>query len=181
MAMNGLYVPRDATWWPELRSELLSFPAGKHDDQVDALGLIGQLLAGEPMFTHPEEEFVCEPITIPSTWPRIAAVDLDRNRFGAIWAAWDRRNDIVERVLNCQPGLELAKLLDLGVLDIQRRIRVMSERGSLEVGLRRRAQMPASGRSSDSRRRPRPRSTLRIDQKSALKAAASRFPTCWPT
>ena len=25
-------------------AELLSFPAGKHDDQVDALGLIGQLL-----------------------------------------------------------------------------------------------------------------------------------------
>jgi hypothetical protein len=25
-------------------TELLSFPAGKHDDQVDALGLIGQLL-----------------------------------------------------------------------------------------------------------------------------------------
>jgi hypothetical protein len=24
--------------------ELLSFPAGKHDDQVDALGLIGQVL-----------------------------------------------------------------------------------------------------------------------------------------
>jgi hypothetical protein len=29
---------------PDLRSELLSFPAGKHDDIVDALGLIGQLL-----------------------------------------------------------------------------------------------------------------------------------------
>jgi hypothetical protein len=27
-----------------LRAELLSFPAGKHDDQVDALGLVGQLL-----------------------------------------------------------------------------------------------------------------------------------------
>ena len=26
------------------RAELLTFPAGKHDDQVDALGLIGQLL-----------------------------------------------------------------------------------------------------------------------------------------
>jgi hypothetical protein len=25
-------------------SELLNFPAGKHDDQVDALGLIGQVL-----------------------------------------------------------------------------------------------------------------------------------------
>ncbi len=33
MAMLGLYV-----------RELLSFPAGKHDDQVDALGLVGQLL-----------------------------------------------------------------------------------------------------------------------------------------
>ena len=28
----------------EFRSELLGFPGGKHDDQVDALGLIGQLL-----------------------------------------------------------------------------------------------------------------------------------------
>jgi hypothetical protein len=27
-----------------LRSELLSFPTGRHDDQVDAIGLVGQLL-----------------------------------------------------------------------------------------------------------------------------------------
>jgi predicted phage terminase large subunit-like protein len=44
MALNGLYVPANAPWLAELRRELLSFPAGKHDDQVDALGLIGQLL-----------------------------------------------------------------------------------------------------------------------------------------
>lgn len=44
MALQGLYIPRAAPWWPALRSELLSFPAGKHDDQVDALGLVGQLL-----------------------------------------------------------------------------------------------------------------------------------------
>jgi predicted phage terminase large subunit-like protein len=44
MAMNGLYVPTLAPWYPPFRSELLTFPAGKHDDQVDALGLIGQLL-----------------------------------------------------------------------------------------------------------------------------------------
>jgi predicted phage terminase large subunit-like protein len=44
MALNGLWVPRGAPWVANLRSELLSFPAGKHDDQVDALGLIGQLL-----------------------------------------------------------------------------------------------------------------------------------------
>lgn len=44
MALDGLYVPANASWLPDLRSELLSFPAGKHDDMVDALGLIGQLL-----------------------------------------------------------------------------------------------------------------------------------------
>ncbi len=44
MALEGLYVPIASPWYAGLRSELLSFPAGKHDDQVDALGLVGQLL-----------------------------------------------------------------------------------------------------------------------------------------
>lgn len=44
MAMRGLHIAKDASWYPSLRSELLGFPAGKHDDQVDALGLIGQIL-----------------------------------------------------------------------------------------------------------------------------------------
>lgn len=44
MALNGLYVSVSAPWLADFRSELLSFPAGKHDDQVDALGLAGQLL-----------------------------------------------------------------------------------------------------------------------------------------
>ena len=44
MALEGLYVPIKAPWYPAFRSELLSFPAGKHDDIVDALGLVGQLL-----------------------------------------------------------------------------------------------------------------------------------------
>ena len=30
--------------YPDLRAELLAFPSGKFDDQVDALGLVGQLL-----------------------------------------------------------------------------------------------------------------------------------------
>jgi predicted phage terminase large subunit-like protein len=44
MAMRGLMVPINAPWYEALRSELLAFPAGKHDDQVDVLSLIGQLL-----------------------------------------------------------------------------------------------------------------------------------------
>ena len=52
MAMMGLQVPIREPWYADLRAELLSFPAGKHDDQVDALGLVGQLLdkmAGGPI------------------------------------------------------------------------------------------------------------------------------------
>src|SRR5262249_32502039 len=44
MARNGLYVPTKAPWVPSSQPDLLSFPAGKNDDMVDALGLIGQLL-----------------------------------------------------------------------------------------------------------------------------------------
>ena len=44
MAMRGLYMLADAPWRADLTSELLSFPVGVHDDQADALGLIGQIL-----------------------------------------------------------------------------------------------------------------------------------------
>ena len=44
MATNGLYVPVNKPWYEAFRSELLTFPTARHDDQVDALGLIGQLL-----------------------------------------------------------------------------------------------------------------------------------------
>lgn len=44
MDLLGLYVPQRADWYSAFERELLTFPAGKHDDQVDALGLIGQLL-----------------------------------------------------------------------------------------------------------------------------------------
>ena len=53
MALEGLYVPHAAPWYADLRSELLSFPAGKHDDQVDALGLVGQLLDKMSLGQHP--------------------------------------------------------------------------------------------------------------------------------
>jgi predicted phage terminase large subunit-like protein len=44
MALDGLRLRPDAPWIVDLEAELLAFPAGKHDDQVDALGLCGQLL-----------------------------------------------------------------------------------------------------------------------------------------
>ena len=44
MALEGLYVPVNAPWYPDFLAELLSFPAGKHDDICDSLGLVGQTL-----------------------------------------------------------------------------------------------------------------------------------------
>lgn len=43
-AMGKVYLPQSAPWVADMLAELTSFPAGKHDDQVDALGLIGRLL-----------------------------------------------------------------------------------------------------------------------------------------
>jgi hypothetical protein len=44
MALKGLHVPAYASWFPAFRAELLAFPAGRHDDIADALGLVGQLM-----------------------------------------------------------------------------------------------------------------------------------------
>jgi predicted phage terminase large subunit-like protein len=55
MAMHGLMVPKNAPWLADLKAELAAFPNGKHDDQVDALGLIGQLLDLVSNGREPEE------------------------------------------------------------------------------------------------------------------------------
>jgi predicted phage terminase large subunit-like protein len=44
MAMGKVYFPRRAPWATDLVSELLRFPAGKNDDQVDVLSLFGRML-----------------------------------------------------------------------------------------------------------------------------------------
>jgi predicted phage terminase large subunit-like protein len=44
MSMTSLHLPNASPWRADFESELLRFPTAVHDDQVDALGLIGQLL-----------------------------------------------------------------------------------------------------------------------------------------
>jgi predicted phage terminase large subunit-like protein len=73
MALEGLYIPSQAKWYPDLRSELLSFPAGKHDDQVDALGLVGQLLDKMLAGTKPKPT---EPV-LRDRWDRAESSDAD--------------------------------------------------------------------------------------------------------
>ena len=44
MSMGMVYLPKNAPWKDDLVSELLHFPAGVHDDQVDVLSLVGRML-----------------------------------------------------------------------------------------------------------------------------------------
>ena len=44
MEQGKVFFPRGAIWTETLVSELLSFPMGKHDDQVDCLAWLGQML-----------------------------------------------------------------------------------------------------------------------------------------
>jgi predicted phage terminase large subunit-like protein len=58
ISTRGLYIHKDAPFVTDLISEMMSFPVGVNDDQVDALGLVGQLI--DRMYppdkpTQPEE------------------------------------------------------------------------------------------------------------------------------
>ena len=46
MASGRVLFPKNAPWLAALVDELMVFPKGKHDDQVDTLGLVGRMLAG---------------------------------------------------------------------------------------------------------------------------------------
>lgn len=56
IAMRGLRVLRDADYKTDLINEMMSFPVGVHDDAVDALGLVGQLLDKMMAGREPEPE-----------------------------------------------------------------------------------------------------------------------------
>lgn len=81
--MDGLFVPIYASWFPALKHELLTFPAGKTDDQVDALGLIGQVL--DKMVAGRSVEVKKEVPKVISTDPEKCTVTLND-----LWEANER-------------------------------------------------------------------------------------------
>ncbi len=55
IATRGLRVHKDAPFLSDLISEMMSFPVGVNDDQVDMLGLIGQLIDRMSSGSKPKE------------------------------------------------------------------------------------------------------------------------------
>ena len=56
MAMGKVYLPRNAPWAEALVDELLKFPNGRNDDQVDVLSLFGRMLTGMLSGKVPEKK-----------------------------------------------------------------------------------------------------------------------------
>lgn len=55
---------------------------------------IPQLGAGA-IYPVPESDVICDPFDVPNHWPRVYAMDVGWKRTAAVWAAWDRKEDIV--------------------------------------------------------------------------------------
>jgi hypothetical protein len=53
MQQGKVYVPRDASFTGPMIAELLRFPNGMHDDQVDAISWIGLMMAEFSTFQPP--------------------------------------------------------------------------------------------------------------------------------
>lgn len=83
MAMGQVYFPRNAPWSADLISELMSFPNGRNDDQVDVCGMFGRMLdrmaTGRPLPKAPEPMQGLEGVTLDRMWKEV-----DKQK-GASW------------------------------------------------------------------------------------------------
>ncbi|MEY9239166.1 putative phage terminase large subunit-like protein [Bradyrhizobium japonicum] len=75
LALDGIYYAKNAPWAADLFAELMNFPASKHDDQVDALGLVGQLLDRMVVGRLAPGRSVAEPMDGYRAHSRIKSVD----------------------------------------------------------------------------------------------------------
>jgi predicted phage terminase large subunit-like protein len=79
-ARKKVFILNDETWTPSLISELLAFPDGTFDDQVDTLSLIGRMLADMYLKQRTakkktEHEYKANMITLPSIAEKIGKKD----------------------------------------------------------------------------------------------------------
>ena len=81
MAMGKVYFPKGAPWAEALVSELMMFPNGKNDDQVDVLSLIGRMLDAMLAGNKPKAEKKIPVTTMPTLKKLTDQMDRDnRNK-----------------------------------------------------------------------------------------------------
>ncbi|MGZ0043406.1 phage terminase large subunit [Paenibacillus ottowii] len=61
--LGKVFHREDGTWLDDFESELLSFPKGKHDDQVDTMSMTGELV--HTISNHQESAWSANPESIP--------------------------------------------------------------------------------------------------------------------
>ena len=88
-----------ATWddaphmTPKVREQKLE-ALPPHERKMRERGI--PVLGSGLVFPIPEEDILCEPIDIPTHWPRLCGVDFGWDHPTAVvWITWDRDNDIV--------------------------------------------------------------------------------------
>jgi phage terminase large subunit-like protein len=89
--------------FPDLEDEMCSFGAdglsdGKSPNRMDALVWAItelELADGNMIFDTPEQQFLCDPIKLPPHWERAVAIECDHTRFAAVWAAFNREDDVL--------------------------------------------------------------------------------------
>lgn len=64
-SMGKVFLPKKAPWKAEVLAQLLRFPAAKHDDAVDVLGLFGR---GMEFIRAPKKRSAAVPDTAPEHW-----------------------------------------------------------------------------------------------------------------
>lgn len=91
--------------FPVLEDQMTSFTTdfdrkgmGYSPDRVDALvWAFTELMVGgsSVVFVASERDVIVPPIPLPDHWPRLFAVDIDRNAVGALWGALSPSEDVV--------------------------------------------------------------------------------------
>ena len=80
MESRGLYIPNHAAWAADVETELTNFPAGKHDDVVDALSIIGRMLLAMRSKPEPAKKETQAGVT----WNHLLAAAAKRGEIHAI-------------------------------------------------------------------------------------------------
>lgn len=95
---GNVYLPHPliAPWVDSFLDECAAFPNASHDDQVDQMSqVLTRWQTHSGIFHTSEQSVVCQPINIPASWKRGAAMVVRGDKVSAIWAAQDPASGII--------------------------------------------------------------------------------------